>query len=201
MKIRNISNLFESYAKESFDKGQFRTTSDLTEDDAWLYERTLEEEVEISSINESKKSPKEIKPGDIILVNSCDLGKGQTIDSREHRIMVVNSVVKNNNDNFYMGFILSSQIKNSNKLNPNKKFASGNIYIDNYSSILKTPSSVTKPVIIEVADFVTFTTKDLINGNYYLGEAKDEFFNFVFNAYRDHLQGKDTSNTFWEGKK
>lgn len=180
------------------------TLKDIKGKYLWEYEESLEEElsiispydIDINILCEDKDREKHYVNGDILMVPQWESSENGRI-YLPHRIVVIDSVVNNDNDLItYTGRVLSSQIHNSNKYNdryPN------NIYINDYDTILSSGRGTGgKPVFINVGDTITFTNTDLSDSGTWKGHITDEFNEFlsvcIQNYKEDRLKNRDI---FW----
>lgn len=179
--------------------------NNLPEDWDYYWESTLEEDliedsyvyrclVESGEINESVSDREKIyQPWDIVMFNIHDGNPGVA----KHRIVIIDSLLGENDAVKYGGFVLSSKIEKANK---NSKKFPNNLYISDYSTILETPDNNNKPGIIKIDEVHYFTNENLSDHGSWKGHANKEFQQFVRDAYNNYRSGRSDLNAslYWE---
>lgn len=113
---------------------------------------------------------RQYRPGDIVFVNPASNPIGF------HRFLIVKKTLSSEDVLTYEGFVLSSNINNSNLRN--MKYPD-NIYIDKYDWILKSGGYSRKPCYINTRELFTFEPTEFSYSGTYKGTVKPSFMDFV----------------------
>lgn len=188
MKKTIFNEAFFEELKEEYRRGNYKKLADV---DIWENEDSFEYNVLSEAIKNNKNNKKNFKPGDIVLVNQFNNEtQDKIIDNKTHRVLIMTDLGTEPNE--CLCFALSSQIIHSNKFDSSHK---NHIYIDDYTTILKTVSAEHKPVYINLNDLVSITNDDAVIK---LGEASPKFMTFVIDTRRKISKGEDASGIYWE---
>ena len=112
-----------------------------------------------------------------------------------HRIVIVTRVI-HGDDVTYGGYLLSSKINKSNKYD--KRKGSNNIYINDYSTILKNGTEHHKEAFIDVKNLHTFDKTIFSKSGTYKGTVTDEFLNFIIKCANNCKNKISNKNIYWE---
>lgn len=162
------------------------------EDDIfWNIEDVFDYYVDLEEADKHQEM-KDPKLGDIVVVRNFYSPQSHSqVDNRRHYVIVS----RKGEDKFY-GYALSSNEKKANKFNQDNPTYYDSIYIKDTASILYKGNISSKPAIINVGDYISFTIDDL-EERWYKGKVSYEFLDFVKNAARNARTGKN-KEVYWE---
>ena len=95
--------------------------------------------------------------------------------------------------------MLSSKVDKASLNNLENSLCDRNIYIDNYSSILRSGNGPCKECIIRLDNIYSFQISN-VSGEGYKGTATKEFMEFIQNLQSDIQNGKSISGKYWISK-
>lgn len=159
--------------------------------------------VQLNESVDDEIDPTQYKVGDIVFVPNNFKGASS---SQGHKVLIVTSVVDNEDGFSYTGHPFLSDHPNNRKSNKHNPKYPNNLYIDNYSSVLKSrPYAVDYQAFIRVDELNEFTNADLsrkFNGKFrnYKGTVKPEFLRWVLDGARNYKSGNQEKNRnkFWQ---
>lgn len=181
--MRNCPDYYETH---KFDEDMYGD-----EDIFWDIEDVFDYFIDLEEADKHQEA-RDPKPGDIVVVHSFYSPQSHSfVNNRNHYVIIF----KESDKKFY-GYALSSNDKKANKYNPDKPVYYDSIFIKDTATILYKGHVSSKPAIINVGDYVSFTLDDL-EDRWYKGKVSYEFLNFIRDAARNAGTGKN-KNVFWE---
>lgn len=113
---------------------------------------------------------RQYRPGDIVFVNPASNPIGF------HRFLIIKKILSSDDITSYKGFVLSSNINNSNLRNMRYP---DNIYVDKYDWMLKSGGYSRKPCYINTRELFTFKPTEFSDSGTYKGTVKPAFMEFI----------------------